>query len=139
MSSLLLFNPPAWAPPRGYSNGAVAAPGRRILTVAGQIGWTADAQMIDPAAGEDAFVAQFRQALQNVVEVVKTAGGGVEDVMSLRLYVTDKKRYVATTREIGRAYREVFGKHYPAMALLVVAGLLEDAALVEIEAIAAIP
>ena len=62
------FQLPAWAPPRGYSNGAVAAPGRRILTVAGQIGWTADAQMIDPAAGEDAFVAQFRQALQNVVE-----------------------------------------------------------------------
>lgn len=138
MSNLQLVNPPDWAPPRGYSNGAVAEPGRRILTVAGQVGWRADATMVVPEAGEDAFVAQFRQALRNVIEVVKVAGGRVEDVMSLRLYVTDKQRYVAHTREVGRAYRELFGKHYPAMALLVVAGLLEESALVEIEAIAAI-
>ncbi len=139
MSSLRLLNPPDWAPPRGYSNGVLAEAGKRILTVAGQVGWKADATMIEPQAGEDAFVAQFRQALRNVVDVVKTAGGSAEDVMSLRLYVTDKARYQATTRELGRAYRELFGRHYPAMALIVVAGLLEDGALVEIEAIAALP
>lgn len=95
--------------------------------------------MISPQEGEDAFVAQFGQALENVATVVKTAGGDVTDVMSLRLYVTDKQRYLQHTRELGQIYRRVFGKHFPAMALIVVAGLLEDAALVEIEALAAIP
>ena len=95
--------------------------------------------MVTPAAGEDAFVAQFRQALANVATIVRTAGGELTDVMSLRLYVIDKRHYLACTRELGRVYREIFGKHYPAMALIVVAGLLEDSALLEIEALAAIP
>ena len=125
--------------PRGYSNGVLAPYGRRLLAVAGQIGWRPDATMVTPHEGQDAFVAQFRQALHNVAAIVRTAGGAPTDVMSLRLYVTDKHRYIAATRELGRIYREVFGKHYPAMALIVVAGLLEDSALLEIEALAAIP
>ena len=139
MSSLQLLNPADWAVPRGYSNAVVAPAGRRLLAVAGQIGWLPDASMISPQEGEDAFVAQFGQALENVATVVKTAGGDVTDVMSLRLYVTDKQRYLQHTRELGQIYRRVFGKHFPAMALIVVAGLLEDAALVEIAALAAIP
>lgn len=136
---MALLNPPEWATPRGYSNGVIAPYGRRLLAVAGQIGWLPDATMVKPREGEDDFVAQFRQALQNVATIVRTAGGAPTDVMSLRLYVTDKRRYQAHTRELGRIYREVFDKHYPAMALIVVAGLLEDTALVEIEALAAIP
>ena len=139
MTTLALLNPPEWAMPRGYSNGVVAPYGRRLLAVAGQIGWLPNATMVTPKEGEDAFVAQFRQALRNVATIVRTAGGEPTDVMSLRLYVTDKHRYIAATRELGRIYREVFGKHYPAMALIVVAGLLEDSALLEIEALAAIP
>ena len=139
MKTLEHVQPADWAAPRGYSNGVVAPYGRRLLAVAGQVGWRPDAIMVTPAAGEDAFVAQFRQALANVATIVRTAGGELTDVMSLRLYVIDKRHYLACTRELGRVYREIFGKHYPAMALIVVAGLLEDSALLEIEALAAIP
>ena len=139
MKTLEHVQPADWAAPRGYSNGVVAPYGRRLLAVAGQVGWRPDAIMVAPAAGEDAFVAQFRQALANVATIVRTAGGELTDVMSLRLYVIDKRHYLACTRELGRVYREIFGKHYPAMALIVVAGLLEDSALLEIEALAAIP
>ncbi|MBP6608040.1 MAG: RidA family protein [Deltaproteobacteria bacterium] len=139
MKTLEHVQPADWAAPRGYSNGVVAPYGRRLLAVAGQVGWRPDATMVTPAAGEDAFVAQFRQALANVATIVRTAGGELTDVMSLRLYVIDKRHYLACTRELGRVYREIFGKHYPAMALIVVAGLLEDSALLEIEALAAIP
>lgn len=139
MKTLEHVQPADWAAPRGYSNGVVAPYGRRLLAVAGQVGWRPDATMVTPAAGEDAFVAQFRQALANVATIVRTAGGELTDVMSLRLYVIDKRHYLACTRELRRVYREIFGKHYPAMALIVVAGLLEDSALLEIEALAAIP
>ena len=139
MKTLEHVQPADWAAPRGYSNGVVAPYGRRLLAVAGQVGWRPDATMVTPAAGEDAFVAQFRQALANVATIVRTAGGELTDVMSLRLYVIDKRHYLACTRELGRVYREIFGKHYPAMALIVVAGLLEDSALLEIEALASIP
>jgi enamine deaminase RidA (YjgF/YER057c/UK114 family) len=139
MKTLEHVQPADWAAPRGYSNGVVAPYGRRLLAVAGQVGWRPDATMVTPADGEDAFVAQFRQALANVATIVRTAGGELTDVMSLRLYVIDKQHYLACTRELGRVYREIFGKHYPAMALIVVAGLLEDSALLEIEALAAIP
>lgn len=135
---LQVINPAGWAPPRGYQNGMLAAPGRRLLAVAGQIGWDAGARLVQPAAGEDAFVAQFAQALRNVVAVVRCAGGDVADVMSLRVYVTDKRRYLALSKAVGSAYREVLGRHYPAMALVQVADLVEEGALVEIEALAAI-
>jgi enamine deaminase RidA (YjgF/YER057c/UK114 family) len=117
----------------------MAAPGHRLLAVAGQIGWGPDGTLVEPPGGMDHFVCQFAQALQNVAAVVKAAGGTPADVLSLRIYVTDKRRYIQQQTAIGVAYRAVFGKHYPAMALLQVADLLEEGALVEIEALAALP
>jgi enamine deaminase RidA (YjgF/YER057c/UK114 family) len=125
--------------PRGYSNGVVAPAGRRLLAVAGQIGWGPDGRLVEPPAGQDRFVLQFAQALQNVAEVVHSAGGNATCVMSLRIYVTDKRRYLHNIKAIGASYRAVFGSHYPAMALVQVADLLEEGALVEIEALAALP
>lgn len=137
-AGLSAINPPDWAPPRGYQNGMLAPAGRRLLAVAGQIGWDADARLVQPAAGEDAFVAQFAQALRNVLTVVRCAGGEAADLMTLRVYVTDKRRYLLHSKALGRAYREVLGRHYPAMALMQVADLVEEGALVEIEALAAL-
>lgn len=149
MASLSIIQPEGWSPPRGYSNGVVAPAGRRLLAIAGQIGWDASCRIVRPARSaspsggeeelEDAFVTQFRQALDNVAAIVRSAGGDVGDVMSLRLYVTDKRRYLNQARAIGAAYREIFGRHYPAMAAVQISALIEDEALVEIEALAAIP
>lgn len=141
---LQIIAPDGWAAPRGYVNGLVVPAGRRLLVVAGQIGWDAQASLVKPTASadgsvEDAFVCQFAQALRNVATVVQTAGGQATDVISLRIYVTDKARYMAHSRAVGAAYRAVFGRHYPTMALVQVADLLEDGALVEIEAMAALP
>jgi len=99
--------------------------------VAGQIGWDGEGRMV--AGG---FVAQFTQALENVLAVVRAAGGAPESLARLVLYVTDKREYRAQQREIGQAYRRLMGKHFPAMALVEVAGLLEDEARIEIEAVA---
>jgi enamine deaminase RidA (YjgF/YER057c/UK114 family) len=128
------INPLTLARPRGYSHGMLAPPGCRLLQVAGQIGWDPAGRLVSTD-----FAAQFAQALRNVAEVVHAAGGAPEHVLSLRLYVTDKRRYLAQTREVGQAYRQIFGRHFPAMALVQVADLLEEGALVEIEALAAIP
>lgn len=138
--ALTIVEPDGWTPPRGYVNGIIVPTGRRLLVVAGQIGWDARAVLVQPSdPGEDAFVCQFAQALRNVAQVVQKAGGSVQDVISLRLYVTDKQRYMAQIKAIGAAYRSVFGRHYPTMALLQVADLLEPGAMVEIEAMAALP
>lgn len=128
-----IVNPESLAPPRGYSNGIVLGPGR-VLFVAGQIGWDREGQVVS----ED-LAAQFHQALRNVLDVVREAGGEPAHVGRLTIYVTDKRAYLAKTREIGRAYRELMGKHFPAMALVQVADLLEEGAQVEIEATAVIP
>lgn len=139
LSGLITVQPEGWVQPRGYVNGILVPPGRRLLVVAGQIGWDEQARLVTPQnSAEDAFVCQFRRALQNVATVVKTAGGSVEDVISLRIYVTDKGRYLAQIKAVGAAYREVFARHYPTMALVQVADLLEPGALVEIEAMAAL-
>lgn len=139
-SPLCIVEPEGWKPPRGYVNGLIVPAGRRLLVVAGQIGWDAQAVLVQPTSpDEDAFVCQFAQALRNVAQVVQTAGGRVQDVISLRLYVTDKGRYIAHSKAVGAAYRAVFGRHYPTMALLQVADLLEPGAMVEIEAMAALP
>jgi len=128
-----IVNPDSLAPPRGYSNGVVLT-GSRTLFVAGQIGWTRESKLVS-----DELTAQFDQALANVMDVVRAAGGEAEHIGRLTLYVTDKRRYLAETRAIGAAYRKHMGKHFPAMALVEVADLLEDGALVEIEATAVLP
>lgn len=128
-----IIQPEGWAAPRGYANG-VAASGRVVVT-AGQIGW-------NPATCEfetDDFVGQAARTLRNVADVVRAAGAGPEHVVRLTWYITDRDAYLRGTREIGAAYREVFGRHFPAMAVVVVAGLLEPRAKVEIEATAVIP
>ena len=131
-SSLRFLQPEGWASPRGYANG-VAAEGRMVF-VAGQVGWNARSQF-----ESDDFVAQVEQALVNVVAVLRAAGAGPEHLARMTWYVTDKKAYLARQQEIGEVYRRVIGRHYPAMTLVVVAGLLEDRALVEIEATAVLP
>jgi enamine deaminase RidA (YjgF/YER057c/UK114 family) len=126
------LQPEGWAPPRGYSNGiAVDGPGRMIF-VAGQIAWDAKQQLV----GGSNFVAQFRQALANVVAVVAAGGGQPSDLVRLTIYVTDKTAYLASLKAIGAVYRDLLGKHFPAMALVQVADLLEEGADVEIEATA---
>ncbi len=124
--------PDGWPRPRGYSNG-VAGHGE-LLAVAGMIGWDAQERIVS-----DEFVPQFRQALANVRDVVLAAGGRPEHILSLTIYVTDKREYVAALEEVGRVYRMLLGRHYPAMALIEVKGLLEDRAKVEIQALAALP
>jgi enamine deaminase RidA (YjgF/YER057c/UK114 family) len=132
--SLEPVQPAAWTAPRGYSNGVLAPAGARTLFVAGQIAWDARQRLV--GAGD--FVAQFAQALANVVEVVRAAGGGPEHVARLTIYVTDKRSYLTSSKELGAAYRGVMGRHFPAMSLVEVAALLEPGALVEIEGTAAI-
>jgi len=127
--------PEGWATPSGYSNGVLVQGAGRFLFVAGQIAWDAEQRL--QGAGD--FAAQFARALSNVLAVVRSAGGEPEHVVRMTVYVTDKQEYLAATRELGVAWRELMGGHYPAMALVQVAGLLEEGALVEIEATAALP
>ena len=126
------IQPKHWAAPKGYSNGVIAT-GRQLF-IAGQVGWNAQGQF-----ESDDFVVQIEQALKNIVEVLEAAGGKPSDLVRINWYVTDKAAYVARQREIGEAYRRVIGRNFPAMTLLVVAGLLEPRAKVEIEATAVLP
>jgi enamine deaminase RidA (YjgF/YER057c/UK114 family) len=128
----VILQPAGWADPKGYANG-IAAEGRLVVT-AGQIGWNPETCQFET----DDFVAQTAQALKNVVAVLKEAGAGPGHLVRLTWYVTDKAAYLAHQKEIGRVYREVIGKHFPAMSVVVVAGLLEDRAKVEIEATAVV-
>jgi enamine deaminase RidA (YjgF/YER057c/UK114 family) len=127
-----ILQPPGWARPRGYANG-VAAEGRQVF-VSGQIGWDAEQRFV----GDD-FAAQARQALANVVAVLACAGARPEHLVRLTWYVTSRDEYNAALAEIGAAYRELIGRHFPAMSVVVVAGLLEPRAKVEIEATAVLP
>ena len=124
--------PPGWPRPRGYSNG-VAASGRTVY-VSGMIGW--DAQGVFHT---DDFAGQVRQALENIVAVLAEADARPEHIVRMTWYVIDRKEYVAAYKEVGRAYRDVIGAHYPAMTAVQVAGLVEDRARVEIEATAIVP
>jgi len=132
MSDIQTIQPDGWAAPKGYANG-ISAKGRQIF-IAGQIGWNAEARF-----ETDDFVAQVEQALSNVVAVLTAAGGKPEHIVRLNWYITDKGDYTENQRGIGEAYRRVIGRHFPAMTLLVVAGLLEPRAKVEIEATAVLP
>lgn len=127
-----VLNPKGWKQPKGYANG-IAAVGRQVF-VAGQIGWNGQEQFeTDDLAG------QVRLALQNIVAVLAEGGAKPEHIARMTWYVVDKKEYLAAARDIGRAYREVIGAHYPAMTLVQVADLLEDRAKVEIEVTAVVP
>ena len=130
--TLEILQPPGWARPRGYSNGIVAR-GRQVF-IAGQVGW--DAQGRFEHAG---LAPQVRQALENVVAVLATAGGRPEHVVRLTWYVTSREEYYAELNEIGAAYRAVMGRHYPTMSVVQIVALMEAAAKVEIEATAVIP
>ncbi len=125
------IQPLGWARPKGYSNG-VAAQGR-LLFVAGQVGW-------DPRASRPkfpkTFAAQFDQALKNVIDVVRSAGGVPSDVAQMTVYVTDKREYTRALAQVGASWRKRMGRHYPAMALVEVSALVEPQAKVEIQAVA---
>jgi enamine deaminase RidA (YjgF/YER057c/UK114 family) len=127
-----LLHPKHWRSAKGFANG-VAAQGRLVF-VAGQVGWNADQQF-----ASDDFVAQVEQALGNIREVLAQAGASPEHLTRLTWYVTDKGEYIARLKEVGQAYRRVLGRHFPAMTLVQVVGLLEERAKVEIEATAVIP
>ena len=126
------LHPKNWKPAVGYSNG-VAATGRMVFT-GGLVGWNADQEF-----ETDDFAGQAGQALRNIVSVLAEAGAQPEHLVRLTWYVTDKQDYLASLKELGRAYREFIGKHFPAMALVQVVALVEDRAKVEIEATAVIP
>ncbi len=130
--TLEFLQPAGWTAPKGYANG-VAARGR-VVFVGGQIGWNA-AQRFET----DDFVAQARQALANIVAVLAEAGARPEHVARMTWYVVDKREYLSCGRGLGAAYREIMGRHYPAMTAIEVVSLMEDAARVEIEATAVVP
>lgn len=126
---LKAINPESLAKPRGYNNGMK---GRGdVLFVAGQVGWNREGHIVSSD-----FVAQFEQALENVLAVVWQAGGGPSSIGRMTVYVTDKEEYKQSTRQLGKLWRAKLGTHYPAMALVEVKALLEDGAKVEIEATA---
>jgi enamine deaminase RidA (YjgF/YER057c/UK114 family) len=126
------LQPPGWAAPKGYSNGVVAS-GRQIY-LAGQIGWNESQQLVSSR-----FAVQFRQALQNIVTLLAQAGGRPEHLVRLTWFVTNLAEYRAEGKEIGAAYRDVIGRHYPPMSVVQVVSLVEQGAKVEIEATAVVP
>ena len=128
------LQPAGWPRPRGYSNGVRVPAGLDLVLTGGMVGWDASERIVPGG-----FVAQFAQALRNVLAVVACAGGGPDDVVRLTVYVTDREAYLASLPELGEAWRAVMGRSYPAMALVEIAGLVEEGALVEIEATAAVP
>ena len=129
---LKVLAPKDWLPPKGYANGVVAD-GRQVY-IAGQIGWDRQQRFVS-----DGFTEQAEQALRNIVAILAEAGGAPEHVVRLTWYVVDKREYLSAGRDLGAAYRRVFGKHYPAMSAVQVTALMEDRARVEIEATAVIP
>jgi enamine deaminase RidA (YjgF/YER057c/UK114 family) len=127
-----ILQPEGWAKPRGYANG-IAASGRMVF-VSGMVGWDADGVF-----HTDDFAGQVRQALQNIVAVLAEGGAKPEHIVRMTWYLLDKKEYVAAYPEIGVAYRELIGRHFPTMSAVQVAGLVEDRARVEIEVTAVVP
>lgn len=128
-----IFLPRGWKRPKGYAN-AIALPKGRPLFIAGMVGWDENEEF-----QSDDFAAQFRQALLNIAACVEAAGSRIDCIGRMTIYVIDKQEYVAALKDIGAAWREIIGRHYPAMALVEVKGLLEEGAKVEIEATGVIP
>jgi enamine deaminase RidA (YjgF/YER057c/UK114 family) len=131
--TLKFINPATLGPPSGFSNGVLTESGAKLLFIAGQIAWDAEQRIVS-----DDFVEQFDRALANVIAVVEAAGASAAEITRLTIYVTNRDEYRARTRELGERYRARMGKHFPAMALVEVKGLLDDRAKVEIEGVAAL-
>jgi enamine deaminase RidA (YjgF/YER057c/UK114 family) len=132
MEARKIVHPAQWARPKGYAYGIVAK-GRTVF-VSGMIGWDAHGRIV-----ANDFVGQVRQALKNIVDVLTEARAKPEHIVRMTWYVVDKKEYAAASKEIGAVYREIIGRHYPAMTAVPVAGLIEDRARVEIEVTAMVP
>lgn len=127
-----ILQPAGWAMPKGYSNGIIAS--GRMVFVSGMVGWDGQGRF-----HTDDFAGQARQALQNIVAVLAEAGARPEHIVRMTWYVLDKQEYIAAYKEIGAMYREIIGRHFPAMTAMQVAALIEDRARVEIEATAVVP
>lgn len=127
-----LLQPDGWAAPRGYANGVMAR--GALIFVGGQIGWNAQQQF-----ESDDFIAQTRQALQNILAVLQAGGAGPEHMVRMTWYVVDRVEYVARLKELGAVYREVMGKNFPAMTCVEVSALVEERARIEIEVTAVLP
>lgn len=127
-----MLQPPGWVKPRGFSNGIVAV--GRLVFIAGQVGFNSQGRF-----EKKTFQGQFRQTLKNILAVLAEAGGRPEHIVRLTWYVLDKQEYLGALKEVGAAYRELVGRHYPAMAVVQVGGLVEAEARLEIEATAVVP
>ena len=132
MSMMQILQPPTWARAKGFSNGIVAS--GRLVFIAGQVGWTGQGEW-----KEKSFAGQFRQTIRNILDVLAQAKGKPEHIVRLTWYVLDRDEYLASLKEVGAAYRELMGRHYPTMAVVQVSGLVERNARLEIEATAVIP
>ena len=127
-----ILQPPGWSRPKGFSNGVMAS--GSLVFIAGQVGWTPRGEWT-----ERSFAGQFRQALENVLAVLREAKGKPEHIVRLTWYVLDRQEYLSALKEVGAAYRALMGQHYPAMTVVQVSGLVEDPARLEIEATAVVP
>ena len=127
-----ILQPPGWARPKGFSNGIVAV--GKLVFIAGQVGFNSQGLF-----EEKTFQGQFRQILKNILAVLAEAGGKQEHIVRMTWYVLDKHEYLGALKEVGTAYRELIGRHYPVMAVVQVSGLIEPEARLEIEATAVVP
>jgi enamine deaminase RidA (YjgF/YER057c/UK114 family) len=132
MSMMQILQPPSWARAKGFSNGIVAS--GKMVFIAGQVGWTGQGEW-----KEKSFAGQFRQTIRNILDVLAEAKGKPEHIVRLTWYVLDRDEYLASLKEVGAAYRELMGRHYPTMAVVQVSGLVEREAKLEIEATAVLP
>ena len=126
-----IIQPDGWAPAKGYANGVLTR--GKTLYIGGQIGWNSEKVFVSKD-----FIGQMEQVLNNIKKIVETAGGQVENITRLTWFLIDKNDYLSNQRAVGEAYRRVFGRHFPAMSVVVVKELIEDEALIEIEATAEI-
>ena len=128
-----ILQPPGWTKPKGYSNG-IAVKGGTTVFISGQVAFNSEGVLV-----EKTFAGQFRQTLKNTLAVLAEAGGKPEHIVRMTWYIVDKREYLGASKDVGIAYRDLIGRHYPAMAVVQVAGLVEDEARVEIETTAVIP
>lgn len=127
-----MINPASLAAPKGYTHGVKVRGASELLLLGGQVAWDSDGRLV----GETDIIAQFDKALENLLVVVRDAGGKAENIVKLNIYVTDKAAYLSGMKEAGQAYRKHMGKHFPAMTLVEVKSLYESGAMVEIEGLA---